>query len=224
MIFGAKLFFFLFSILEKTQPGELMQSLPAVLAFLLTQKVTWFSVLGSKKKPVMLVCIGFCFVFFQLHKSDWEAEPHCWISDKRFWHEALWGNTLVFIQVASAQETHQNATCWHFTTRSQPAAQFATKSPKSVDRVLFFFLDDQTARSPNDVLPGGKSDDHTHPERGQTTLQHLKETLQKYVTPQTTDVDALGARRSHKSHRSPSSVGLWTSLQKNKCCPDVKLF
>lgn len=75
VIFGAKLFFFLFSILEKTQPGELMQSLPAVLAFLLTQKVTWFSVLGSKKKPVMLVCIGFCFVFFSCTKVT-EKQNH----------------------------------------------------------------------------------------------------------------------------------------------------
>lgn len=53
--------------------------------------------------------------------------------------------------------------------------------------------------------------------------RHLKQTLQKCHPKPQMSSSWCQKRRSHKSHHSPSSASLWTSLQ-NKCRPDVKLF
>lgn len=103
-------------------------------------------------------------------------------------------------------------------TTSSSVCQRATKSVDS------FFLNYQAVQSPQDVLLGGKSDDHNHPEGGQTSLSTLEGDATEICHPKPQMSSSWCQRRkSHRSHHSPSSVGLWTSLQ-NQCCPDVKLF
>lgn len=175
--------------------------------------------LGSKKKAVMLVCLAFLFAEKKTrsHWSHWEARV------SRHNHTAGSVTTGFGKRCVEAtrwclpkSQVHQRRikTSWHFTTRSQPAAQFAREPPNLWKA---FFLEYQAVRRliwrPATILT-----------RGQTSLPTLEGDAAEICHPEPQMSSSwCQKRRSHKSHRSPSSVGLWTSLQ-NKSCPDVKLF